>query len=129
MIEAAFLVSVAQLKELCGELTTKQYEYRLYRPGDGRVMIRFNDDPKDLCNLNAICFTFPVVVEIPGLAILHRNPEEGLMVCMAIYTGKQTQYGFYMDGEGELKQDIEGDWERFWQPLSALLHREVEFCQ
>jgi hypothetical protein len=126
MIEAAFLVSVAELKEICSELTTDQYEYKLFRPNDGSILIRFNDDPKDVFNLNALRFSFPIVVQVPGLAVLHRDREEALMVCMAIYTGKQTQYGFYLDGEGELKQDEQGDWERFWQPLAALLTRDVE---
>jgi hypothetical protein len=126
VIEAAFLVSVAELKEICGELTTGRYEYKLFRPNDSTILIRFNDDPKDFMSLNALHFTFSIVVQVPGLAVLHRNPEEALMVCMSIYTANQTQYGFYLDGEGELRKDEQGDWERFWQPLAALLTRDVE---
>ena len=125
MIESCFLVSVAELKEICGELTVDRYEYKLFRPNESSILIRFNDDPKDFMNLNALHFTFPIVVTVPGLAVLHRDPEEALMVCMSVYTANQTQYGLYPD-EGELKRDEQGDWERFWQPLAALLTRDVE---
>ena len=105
MIDQCYLTSVAELRELCNTLTTGNYKYRLFRPNDRQILMRFNDDPKDALNLNALCFAFPIVVEIPGLAALHNNSEGGLMVCMSVYTANQTQRGLYFDGDGELKQD------------------------
>jgi hypothetical protein len=126
MIDQAYLISVQDLREICSELTSHNCEYRLLRPNDGHVLIRFNDDAHDVLNLNALSFTFPIVVNVAGLAILHKNPEAGQMVCMSVYTAKQTQHGFYPDEDGELKMDLEGDWGRFWQPLAALLLKEYE---
>ncbi|SRR6266566_756573 len=132
MIDQCYLASVQDLREICKELTDEKYErggkceYWLFRPNDAHVTIRFNDDSRDFLNLNALGFTFPIVVEVPGLAILHKQPEAGLMVCMSVYTANQTRCGFYLDGEGELKQDEEGDWDRFWQPLATLFQKECE---
>jgi hypothetical protein len=128
MIDQCHLVSVADLEDICHELSNplNGVEYRLLKPNDGKVMIRFNDDPRDFMNLNALCYTFPIIVSVPGLTLLHNNLDAGLMCCLSIYTALQTQCGLYLDGEGELKHDGEGDWNRFWQPLVAKLMREVE---
>jgi hypothetical protein len=61
MIDQCYLTSVAELRELCDTLTTGNYKYRLFRPNDGQILIRFNDDPKDASNLNALCFAFRAV--------------------------------------------------------------------
>lgn len=128
MIDQAYLVSVLDLKEICQQLSNPLdgTEYALLRPNDGKVLIRFNDDPHDFMNLNSLSFSFPIVVNVTGLGLLHKNLEAGLMVCLSVYTATQTRRGFYPDDEGELKQDAEGDWNRFWQPLAALLVKEYE---
>jgi hypothetical protein len=58
MIDHGYLVSVRELRELCNILTTGNLEYRVFRPNDSRVLIRFNDDPKDTLTLNALCSLF-----------------------------------------------------------------------
>ena len=128
MIDQCHLVSVADLEDICHELSNPLdgIEYKLVKPRDGKVLIRFSDDPKDVLNLNALCYTFPIIVSVPGLTLLHNNLEAGLMVCMSVYTAVQTQCGLYQEADGELKLDHEGDWVRFWQPLAAKLTREVE---
>jgi hypothetical protein len=131
MIEQAYLVSVLELREICRDLTNDKYgsggkfEYRLLRPNHRQVMIRFNDDPTNLMNLNTLCFGFPIVAHVRGLARLHRNLEAGHMVCLSAYTAETKQYGLYED-EGDLKHNEAFDWERFWLPLAAILQKEYE---
>jgi hypothetical protein len=91
MIDHAYLISVRELRDLCDTLTTGNFEYRVFRPNDSRVLIRFNDDPKDILGLNALCFAFPIVVDVTGLSVLHKCSEAGLMACMSVYTANQKQ--------------------------------------
>jgi hypothetical protein len=58
-------------------------------------------------DFDAVCVgtTFSLL----AVHIEHGNPSENLKLPLNL------------DGDGELKQDEEGDWERFWQPLAALL--------
>lgn len=128
MIDQCYLVSVLDLRDLCRELSNplEGIDYHLSKPSSDRVLIRFNDDPKDVLNLNALCFAFPIITHVPGLTLLHKQEEAGLMVCLSVYTMTPTQRGFYPDEHGDLKEDHEGDWFRFWQPLAAFLVKEHE---
>ena len=115
-VDRAYLVSVEDLRDICDALTDGKLEYRLTRDGK-QVAISYNDGPDDL---NAVCFTFPIVVDIWTLGILARNEEAGLMVCLHIYTGKQIRQGLYLEGD-QLFWDSSEDWEKFWGPLEAAL--------
>ena len=68
-VDRAYLVSVEDLRDICDALTDGKLEYRLTRDGK-QVAISYNDGPDDL---NAVCFTFPIVVDIWTLGILARN--------------------------------------------------------
>ena len=128
MIDQCHLISVADLRELLNELSNPLdgIEYALMKPSMDRVLIRFNDDPKDVINLNALCYAFPIVTTVPGFTLMHKNEEAGLMVLLSVYVAVPMQRGYYPEENGELKQDAEGDWNRFWQPLAALLLKEYE---
>jgi len=120
-VDRAYLVSVEDLRDICDALTDGKLEYRLTRDGK-QVAISYNDGPDDL---NAVCFTFPIVVDIWTLGILARNAEAGFMVCLHIYTGKQIRQGLYFEGD-QLFWDSSEDWEKFWGPLEAALVKGTE---
>jgi len=78
-VDRAYLVSVEDLRDICVGLTDGEREYQLTRDDGRTVAISYNDGPDDL---NSLCFTFPIVVDIWTLGILARNEEAGLMVCL-----------------------------------------------
>lgn len=131
VIRAAYVLSVLDLRHVCKKLTSNEenrgntFGYRLLRPNDGCVLIRFSDDPTDFGSLNSLCFSFPMVAKFSGLARLHRNDEAGQIVCLSEYTADQKQYGLYEE-EGDFARNREADWERFWVPLAAFLQWEIE---
>ena len=51
--------------------------------------------------------------------------EDGLMVCLHTYAGRQIRRGLYLEDE-KLKLDGMEDWEKFWRPLEAALNKELE---
>lgn len=125
MIDQAYLVSVQDLREICQELSTPTTTYRIKVANNKKnVSIFFNDDPEDFYN-SALSFTFPIVVNVPGLILLHKNEEAGAMVCLSIYTARQTQHTLYGDEGKSMKEDGEQDWMRFWVPLQGLLSHET----
>jgi hypothetical protein len=128
MIDQCHLISVVDLRALLNQVSNplRGIEYALMKPSEDRVLIRFNDDPTDIVNLNALCYAFPIVTTIPGLAVLHKDEEAGLMVLLSVYVADALQRGYYPDDRGDLKQDPGGDWNRFWPALAALLAREYE---
>src|SRR5882762_5074473 len=98
VIDQAYLVSVQELREICEELSCDRYEYRLFRADETQVRIRYSDDViSDFFNLNAVCFLFPIVADMWPLGLLQRNAEEGMMVCLHVYTGRQTRHSFHLD--------------------------------
>jgi len=129
-VDRAFLVSVADLRDICDSLNDEKREYRLTCEDEKKVAILYNEGPDDL---NAVCFAFPVVVNLNvGHASLLRLfgkhwpfGEDGLMVCLHIYTGKQTRNGLYLEGD-KLFWDSSEDWEKFWGPLEAVLIKGME---
>jgi hypothetical protein len=121
-VDRAYLVSVEDLREICSGLTNKKREYRLTCEGERKVAIFFNEGPDDL---NAVGFTFPIIVDIWTLGILAGNEEAGFMVCLHVYTKKQIRRGLYFE-DAELKWDGIEDWEKFWTPLEAVLIKGME---
>ena len=121
-VDRAFLVSVEDLREICNALTDGKREYKLTWEAEKEVTILYNNGLDDL---NAVCFTFPIIVDIWTLGILARNEEAGLMACLHIYTGKQTRNGLYLEGN-QLFWDSGEDWEKFWGPLEAALVKGLE---
>jgi len=124
-VERAYLVSVNDLRGICDALTNVKREYRLSCEGEQEVAIFYNDGPDDL---NAVGFAFPIIV---NLNVNHASllrlfgeqwpfGEDGLMVCLHVYTGKQTRNGLYLEGD-QLFWDSSEDWEKFWGPLEAAL--------
>ena len=124
-VDRAYLVSVEGLRDICDALNDEERAYRVTCIDEKTVGIFYHDGPD---NLNALCFAFPVVVNlnVKHAALLRlfgkQWPlgEDGLMVCLHVYTGKQTRHGIYLY-EGELRQDSIKDWEKFWRPLEAAL--------
>ena len=124
-VERAYLVSVHDLRGICDALTDRKREYRLTTEDEKQVAIFYNDGPDDL---NAVCFTFPIIVNLNVQhAVLLRLfgkewpfGEDGLMVCLHVYTGKQIRQGLYFE-QGKLYWDSSEDWEKFWGPLKAAL--------
>jgi hypothetical protein len=130
MIDRAYMVSVLDLREICENLSQSQHGYRLFRASDNSVYIRYTEDAiSDFFSLNSISYVFPIVANMTPLSCLHNHEEAGMMVCLHIYTGKQTRFSYHLNDAGDVHKDTEGDWENFWQPLAAMLEREVEFCQ
>ncbi len=121
-VDRAFLVSVEDLRDICDALNDEKCEYRLTRESEREVAIFYNEGPDDL---NAVCFTFPIIVDIWTLGVLARNKEAGLMVCLHVYTGKQIRQGLYFDGN-QLFWDSSEDWEKFWGPLETALIKGLE---
>lgn len=129
-VDRAFLVSVEDLRDICDDLNDEKREYRLAYDAEKRVTLFYNDGPD---NLNALCFTFPIVADLninhaSLVGLLGKQwpfGEDGLMVCLHVYTGKQVRHGIYLC-EGELKQDSVEDWEKFWGPLEAALIKGME---
>jgi len=123
-------VSVEGLRDICDALNDERREYRVTCESEQEVFIHYNDGPDDL---NAVCFTFPVIV---NLNVKHASllrlfgkqwpfGEDGLMVCLHIYTGKQIRQGLYFEGD-QLFWDSSEDWEKFWGPLKAALIKGME---
>jgi hypothetical protein len=65
-------VSVAGLRDICDALTDGEHQYKLIREDEKKVALYYNDGPDDL---NAVCFTFPIIVDIWTLGILARNAD------------------------------------------------------
>ena len=97
-VERAYLVSVQGLRDICDLLTDEKNEYKLTCDDEKTVAIYYKDGPDDP---NAVCFTFPIIV---NLNVKHASllrlfgkqwpfGEDGLMVCLLIYTGNQTRNG------------------------------------
>ena len=117
-VDRAYLVSVEGLRNICDALADGWREYKVTCEDEKKVVLVYSDGRDDL---NAVCFTFPIVADIWLLGgLLRRRPEAGLMVCLHIYTGKQTRHGIYLE-DGDLWRDSIGDWEKFWGPLEAAL--------
>jgi hypothetical protein len=127
-VDRAYLVSVDDLRDICDALNDGKREYKLTCDDEKTVAIFFNDGPDDL---NSLCFTFPIVRNLnwPSRLFGKQFPfgEDGLMVCLHIYTGKQVRRGLYFEDE-ELKRDGIEDWEKFRTPLESALIRGME-CQ
>lgn len=128
-VEVAYLVSVDDLRRICKALTDGTREYKLASEDKEHVVIDYNDGPDDL---NAISYTFPIVVSlnIEGKASLlfgERWPfgEGGLMVCLHVYTRKPIRRGLYPEGDKLFWDSLE-DWEKFWRPLIAALVNGME---
>jgi hypothetical protein len=47
------------------------------------------------------------------------------MVCMHVFTGKQTRRGLYFEGDKLLWGTVE-EWKMFWGPLEATLIKWLE---
>jgi len=131
-VDRAYLVSVDDLRDICDALNDGKREYELTCGDEKTVAITYNDGPDDL---NSICFTFPIVANLNfshGFLVRLFGKqwpfgEDGLMVCLHIYTRKQIRRGLYLEDE-ELKWDGIEDWEKFWPPLEAALIKGME-CQ
>ena len=80
-VDRAYLVSVEGLRDICDALNDGKREYRLTCDDERTAAISYNDGPDDL---NAVCFTFPIIVDIWTLGILARNAEAGLMVKLQV---------------------------------------------
>jgi hypothetical protein len=129
-VDRAYLVSVEDLRDICSGLADGRREYRVTCDDEKTVAISYQDEPD---GLNALCFTFPIVV---NLNVKHASllrlfgkqwpfGEDGLMVCLHIYTGMQTRKGLYLEGD-KLYCDSLEDWEKFWWPLEAALINGME---
>jgi hypothetical protein len=127
-VERAYLVSVDDLRDICNALHDGKSEYKLTCDDEKTVAISYNEGPDDL---NAVCFTFPIIRNLnwPSRIFGEQFPfgEDGLMVCLHVYMGRQIKRGLYLEG-GELKWDAIEDWEKFWRPLEAALIKGME-CQ
>jgi hypothetical protein len=130
-VERAYLVSVDDLRGICETLTDGKREYKLVCEDEGQAVIDYNDGPDDL---NAISYAFPIVVNlnVKGRASLLFGKqwpfgEDGLMVCLHIYTRNPIRRGLYPEGN-QLFGDSLDDWEKFWGPLEAALVKGME-CQ
>ena len=120
-VDRAFLVSVADLRNICHALTDEKREFRLAREDEKQVAVHYNDGPDDL---NALCYTFPIVANLCLPKFLApRVDEAALMVCLHVYTGTSTRRGLYLEGDNLLGDFVE-DWEKFWGPLEAALMEE-----
>lgn len=129
-VERAYLVSVDDLRGICKTLTNGKLEYKLACEDEGQVIIVYNDGPDDV---NAISYTFPIVVSLnvegrASLLLGEQWPfgEDGLMVCLHVYTRKPIQRGLYPEGD-KLFCDSLVDWEKFWRPLEAALIKGMEY--
>jgi hypothetical protein len=118
-VELAYLVSVDDLHDICDALNDGKCEYNLTCDDEKIVALAYNDGPDDL---NSICFTFPIVGNLnwPSRVFGKQFPfgEDGLMVCLHSYAGKQIRRGLYLEDEMLKWNGIE-DWEKFWPPLEA----------
>ena len=129
-VERAYLVSVEDLRDICDALNNEKREYRLSRENEKKVAIFYNDGRDDL---NAVGFTFPIIVNLNvSHAFLLRLfgeqwpfGEDGLLVCLHIYTGKQCRSGLYLEGN-KLFRDSSEDWEKFWGPLETALIKGMD---
>jgi hypothetical protein len=125
-VEIAYLCSVDDLRSICASLNDGRHEYKLACDNEKTVAISYNDGQDDL---NSVSFSFPIVknLNLPPRLFGEQFPfgEDGLMVCLHVYTKKQIRMGLYLE-DGEPKWDWIEDWERFWIPLKAALIRELE---
>jgi hypothetical protein len=129
-VDRAYLVSVEDLRDICDALNDEKREYRVICDEEKTVAISYKGRPDDL---NALCFTFPIVVNlnVKHAALLRlfgkQWPfgEDGLMVCLHVYTGTSTRRGLYLEGD-KLLGDFVEDWGKFWGPLEAALVKGME---
>jgi hypothetical protein len=123
-IDQAYLIPISDLREICAELTQENYSY-VVESDDKHVTIFFNDNGDD--DLNSLAFAFPVVADLTAaFRLLGADParlDEGYLVCLHVYTHKQTRRGLCLAGD-EVKLDAD-DWFKFWTPLEALLFKEL----
>jgi hypothetical protein len=131
-VDRAFLGSVADLRDICDALTEDDRAYRLSREDEKKVVIFYNDGLDDL---NAVGFTFPIIIVNLNVshAVLLRLfgkkwpfGEDGLRVCLHVFTGKQSRNGLYLEGD-KLDCDSLEDWVKFWTPLEAALIMGLEY--
>ena len=122
-VERAYRVSVDDLREICSGLTDGKCEYKLTCDDEKSVAIAYNDGPDDL---NSVYFTFPIVANLNVshaflLQLFGKQwpfGEDGLMVCLHIYTRRQTRDEIYLE-DGELVGDFVEDWGKFWPPAGS----------
>ncbi len=121
-VDQIYLVSVADLRDICNQLTQGRYSYQVRGVNKDSVEIVFNDlvNKNDLLELNNLIYEFPIVTNL----WFPSNPEDGMLVGLHVYLQRKLQYGLYME-KGEIKQDGLEDWERFWTPLDAFLYKAV----
>jgi hypothetical protein len=129
-VEVAYLCSIDDLRTICASLNDGQRQYAIICNNEKTVAITYNNGHDDL---NSVCFTFPIVAKLnvshPFLIKLFGEGwpfgEDGLMVCLHIYTSTQIRSGLYLEDD-EPKLDGIEDWKKFWTPLKAALIRELE---
>ncbi len=93
-VERAYLVSVEDLRDICTALAEGKREYKLTREDEKKVTIFYSAGPDDL---NALCFTFPIIANFYVSRFLPVRLEEGvLMVCLHVSTGKPVRGGFIL---------------------------------
>ena len=96
-VERAYLVNFEDLRDICSGLTEGKREYKDTCDDEMTVAISYNDGPDDL---NAVCFTFPIIRNLCLSQFLPLRLDEGaLMVCMHVYTGKAIRRGLYFEGD------------------------------
>ena len=114
-VDQAYIVSVLDLRDICKELTHGKFQYTVAEVSDDDITVAYNEGEDDL---NPSSFTFPIIRDL-SLPILPRT-EDCLMVCLHVYTHRQTQHRMYME-DGKIKMDGITDWLRFWAPMDAVL--------
>jgi len=126
-VDQAYIVSLDALIEVCKELSVGNFAYKIVRVEDSDVTISFNDGVDDL---NPSHFTFPIVRNL-GLPVVPNTSfitGESLMICLHVYTHRQTRHKMYMS-EGEIKFDGITDWLKFWVPMDALLLKKSKLLE
>lgn len=120
-VDQAYLISVADLRVVCKELTSGKFTYEVIQVGsdgmDDDVDVRFTNGDE----VNALVFRFPIVA---NLHFLVNQSEHGLIAGLHVYLHSQIVRGLYLVGE-ELKWDGVEDWQKFWAPLDALLYKKM----
>ena len=117
MVDQCYLASVADLRNLCAELAN----YSVEVVGDRVIVADTNEG-----DLNTTQFSFPIVAAFWVLGSVIDASEVGKLVCLDRRTAKQTRKGLYLSSDGKVSEDPITDWKRFWVPLEALLHREIQ---
>jgi hypothetical protein len=117
VIDQCYLASVADVRNLCAELTNYSVEVI-----GGRAIVTHGNQG----DMNTIKFAFPIVTAFWFLGIPSNAPEVGKLVCMDRKTAKQIRKSLHLWEDGEVRSDPLSDWDIFWAPLEALLFREFE---